>query len=114
MKLYMNNVGYSVVGTPTINQASARITLSSVPAVIRDEMILKSDDDFELRTFRKAEFLRVFMDGHTLVMTNLPETIPAPDPDEVSDEEAALELLAILNDEVPAATVVSEIMGVYA
>lgn len=79
MKITTNGETVAVVGVPTIGGGTVYIPLASIPAAIGDTVQLQSDDGMVLRTDTVADYLRHYMDGTTLVLTNTPEpTAPEP------------------------------------
>ena len=99
MKLITNGETVAVTGIPTIGGGAVRIPLEATPTAIGNTVQLQSDDGMELRTDTVADYLRHYMDGTTLVLTNTPE--PAgPDLDTVRtaklDELSAAAQAAII------------------
>lgn len=80
MKLITNGETVAVVGVPTIGLGTVCIPLMSAPTAIGDTVQLQSDDGFVVASYTVADYLRHYMDGTTLVLTNTP--VPAePDLD---------------------------------
>ena len=73
MKITTNGETVAVVGAPTIGGGAVYIPLASVPTAIGDTVQLQSDDGMVLRTDTVADYLRHYMDGTTLALTNAPE-----------------------------------------
>ena len=78
MKLITNGETIAVTGVPTIGGGIVRIPLEAAPANIGDAVQLQRDDGMVLRTDTVADYLRHYLDGTTLVLTNTPEPA-APD-----------------------------------
>jgi len=73
MKLITNGETVTVAGVPTIGGGTVRIPLKVTPTAIGDTIQLQHDDGMVLRTDTVADYLRHYMDGTTLVLTNAPE-----------------------------------------
>lgn len=84
MKLITNGETVAVEGIPSIGAGDIRIPLASAPAALGDTVQLQRDDGFVLASYTMADYLRAYMDGTTLVLTNTPEPVPVvPDLDTV-------------------------------
>ena len=73
MKIITNGETIAVTGIPTIGGGTIRIPLQAAPKAVGDTVQLQSDDGMVLRTDTVADYLRHYMDGTTLVLTNAPE-----------------------------------------
>lgn len=73
MKIITNGKTIAVTGVPAISEGDVRISLASSPTAIGDTVQLIADNGFVLRTETVAGYLRHYMDGTTLVLTNTPE-----------------------------------------
>ena len=99
MKLITNGEMIAVTGIPTIGGGTVRIPLEAAPADIGETVQLMSDDGMLLREDTVADYLRYYMDGTTLVLTNTPVPDPVvpeedPEPDALTQTQLALAELA--------------------
>lgn len=78
MKLITNGTSYAVTTVPTIGAQTVRVPLASAPPGIGDTVDLVSEDGLHLRTWHKADFLRAYLDGTAVVLTQEPEPKPIP------------------------------------
>lgn len=79
MKLQINGGEYAVTGNPAITAADVRIPLAEAPEAVTGALTLRADDGTHLRTWAAADFLRSYIDGTTLVLTQTPEPEIAPE-----------------------------------
>ena len=100
MKLIINDERIAVTGQPAIGNEEIRYPLAAAPASIGDTIRLETDTGMELRRDLTTDWLRVYLDGTTLVLTNTPEPEPTPEPDL---EELRAAKLTELNDACDAA-----------
>lgn len=75
MKIITNGETVAVTGIPSIG-GNVRIPLEAAPAALGDTVQLQRDDGFVLASYTVADYLRHYMDGTTLVLTNTPEPVP--------------------------------------
>lgn len=73
MKLITNGETIAVSGIPSIEAEDIRIPLASAPEAIGDTVELQADGGFVLQTYAVAGYLRHYLDGNALVLTNTPE-----------------------------------------
>lgn len=73
MKLITNGEIIAVNGSPSIEADTIRIPLASAPEALGDTVELQADGGFVLQTYAVAGYLRHYLDGTTLVLTNAPE-----------------------------------------
>ena len=73
MKIITNGETIAVTDFPFIGAEDIRIPLASVPATLGATVQLQRDDDFNLVSYTVADFLRAYLDGTTLILTNTPE-----------------------------------------
>lgn len=73
MQLITNGETVTVNGTPSIGAEDIRIPLEAAPKAIGATVQLQRDDDFVLVSYTVADFLRAYLDGTTLILTNTPE-----------------------------------------
>ena len=94
MKIITNGEEITVAGTPVITEAGVRYPLASVPPAIGETVRLETDTGMHLRTDTVSDWLRAYLDGSVLVLTNEPapepakpdlETLRAAKEDELSD-----------------------------
>lgn len=93
MKIITNGETIAVTGPPVIGADAVRYPLASAPASIGETVRLEADTGMHLRTDTAAHWLRAFLDGNTLVLTNT----PAREPEKPTLEELRGEKLAELN-----------------
>ena len=91
MKLITNGERIAVLGPVSIGADTIRYPLAAAPAAIGDTVRLEADTGMHLRTDAVADWLRVYLDGATLVLTQLPEPEAPPEP---TDAELAAEVRA--------------------
>ena len=82
MKLVTNSKEYKCTGMET-TAGTIQYELDTAPDVVGDTVQLLSDNNEVLREDTVADYLRYYMDGTTLVLTNTPEPIPEPEPEPV-------------------------------
>ena len=104
MKLINNNERLAVLNA-AIGTDTNRYTLAQTPADIGESVRLETDTGMALRTDAVQDWLRHYLDGGTLVLTNLPEPVPEPVPEPPAPtlEEVRAGKLAELNDACTAA-----------
>lgn len=78
MKLLIDGTAYAVTTVPTIGAQTVRVPLASAPPGIGDTVELVSEDGLHLRTWSTAGFLRAYIDGTAVVLTQEPEPKPIP------------------------------------
>ena len=80
MKIITNGETIAVTDFPFIGAEDIRIPLEAAPKAIGATVQLQRDDDFALVSYTVADFLRAYLDGTTLILTNTPEpTAPSLD-----------------------------------
>jgi len=83
MNLIINGTGYKCTGRPRFDDP-VRIALPDTKpdaAALGDELVLVSDDGFELRRVDISGMTtRRYFDGNDLVVTSTPEPEPEPEP----------------------------------
>lgn len=90
MKLCINGEEIAVVGRPTITGETIRYPLAAAPGAIGETARLETDTGMALRTDAAADWLRAYLDGNILVLTNIPEPeVAAPDLEELRAEKLA-------------------------
>lgn len=87
MKLVIDGTAYAVTTVPTISGQTVRVPLDTAPPGVGADVELVSDDGLHLRTWHTADFLRAYLDGTAVVLTQEPEPtpVPAPTPQPQSD-----------------------------
>ena len=80
MKLIINGEAITVTERPSIGAGEIRYPLAAAPAAIGDTIRLETDTGMELRRDLTVDWLRVYLDGTTLVLTNTPVPEPTPEP----------------------------------
>lgn len=91
MKLIIDGAAYSVTGMPSIGERTVRIPLAEAPPSVGTSLTLTADDGACLQGWTSKDWLRHYMDGTTLMLTQEPEPIPAPTPTPQSDPIGDLE-----------------------
>ena len=76
MKIITNGMTYAVTTVPTINSQTVRLPLSEAPSAIGDTVELQAEDGIHLATWKKSDWLRSYIDGKDLVLTQMPESQP--------------------------------------
>lgn len=93
MKLVTNGKEYPCDAWPTLRGNTLRFALSAAPETLGETVVLKTDSGEELRTINVKDYLRWYMDGTVLNITNVPEPT-VQKPEEPTAEEIAAELEA--------------------
>lgn len=96
MKLITNSKEYKCTGM-SINSGTIQYELDAAPNVVGDTVHLLSDNNEVLREDAVAGYLRHYLDGTTLVLTNTPEPEPDPEPAGPTLAEVQTAKLAELN-----------------
>lgn len=86
MKIRTGGRVYAVVGSPGMGTDCIRYPLDAAPTVGKT-VRLEAEDGTELRTDAVADWQRVYAEGSTLVLSNLPEPGPTLEPPEPSAAE---------------------------
>ena len=73
MKIITNGETIAVTDFPFVGAEDIRIPLGAAPKAIGATVQLQRDDDFILVSYTVADFLRAYLDGTTLILTNTPE-----------------------------------------
>ena len=73
MRIITNGETIAVTDFPFIGAQDIRIPLEAAPKAIGATVQLQRDDDFILVSYTVADFLRAYLDGTTLILTNTPE-----------------------------------------
>lgn len=94
MKLVINNKEYICAGMD-IDSGTIRYELDVAPEAVGDIVQLLSDNNEVLREDAVADYLRYYMDGTTLVLTNTPEPEPEPVPEPVVPDVNVVKSLRI-------------------
>lgn len=81
MKIITGGKEYAVIGAPGIAADTIRYPLAEAPETIGDTVRLTADTGMGLREDIVSTWLRAYMDGATLVLTNVPEPAPPPEPE---------------------------------
>lgn len=81
MRIVTNGVEYPCSGYRAMGDTARFVLTDTVPEVLGDTVILLTESRMELAVLTVAEWLRWYVSGSTLVLTNLPEPEPE-DPQE--------------------------------
>lgn len=80
MKIITGGREYAVTGAPCISNDTVRYPLAEAPEAVGDTVRLIADTGMGLREDAVRDWLRAYVEGTVLVLTNIPETRP-PEPD---------------------------------
>lgn len=97
MKIITNGEEIIVTGIPVITEVEVRYPLASVPSAIGETVQLEADTGMHLRTDTVSDWLRAYLDGTVLVLTNEPAPEPAEPDLEVLRAKKETELSASCN-----------------
>lgn len=80
MKLLIDGTAYAVTAQPSIGECTVRIPLAEAPPSAGTSLTLTADDGMRLNGWTSKDFLRAYIDGQTVVLTQEPESKPVPTP----------------------------------
>ena len=80
MKLIIDGTAYAVTTVPTISDQTVRVPLDTAPPGVGADVELVGGDGLHLRTWHTADWMRAYIDGTSLVLTQTPEPTPVPAP----------------------------------
>ncbi len=91
MKIITGGLEYPVAAIPSLGERTVRLPLEAVPEVIGETVTLTDNDSAELcPPWTVADWLRCYLDGNTLVLTQMPEAVAEEPPlDEIKAERVA-------------------------
>lgn len=80
MKLIIDGTAYAVTGMPSIGERTVRIPLAEAPPSAGTSLTLAMDDGTRLQGWTSKDWLRAYLDGTAVVLTQEPEPKPVPTP----------------------------------
>lgn len=98
MKLIIDGTAYAVTTVPTIGAQTVRVPLASAPPGIGNTVDLVSEDGLHLRTWHTEDFLRAYIDGTAVVLTQEPEPAPTPTPAPTPQSDPMADLAETVSD----------------
>ena len=78
MKLIIDGTAYAVTTVPTIGERTVRVPLAEAPPSAGTSLTLTADDGMRLNGWTSKDFLRAYLDGTAVVLTQEPEPKPIP------------------------------------
>lgn len=70
MKLVIDGTAYAVTAQPSIGERTVRVPLAEAPPSAGTSLTLTADDGMRLQGWTSKDWLRAYLDGTTLVLTN--------------------------------------------
>ena len=78
MKLIIDGTAYAVTAQPSIGERTVRIPLAEAPPSAGTSLTLTADDGMRLQGWTSKDWLRAYLDGTSVVLTQEPTPKPVP------------------------------------